>query len=244
MRLLSYNIHKGIGGQDRLYRLPRVMHVIEKEKPDLICLQEVTRFGPRSPRHDQPRMLAERFEAVGHCYQMNVHYRTGGYGNLILSRWPIQARHQISLQFNRKKVRGAQTVVVETPEGPLHLTNWHLGLGEKERCWQVDHLLSHHLFREARSLPTLVVGDSNDWRNSLSNAVFDRHDFQHITSPPSRFRSFPAFMAVMSLDKAFYRGDVHIRGAHIIQSELARQASDHLPLVLDFHLNGALRRAQ
>ena len=41
MRLLSYNIHKGIGGRDRRYRLERIIQVIEHENPDLICLQEV-----------------------------------------------------------------------------------------------------------------------------------------------------------------------------------------------------------
>ena len=41
MRLLSYNIHKGFGGRDRLYRLERIIKVIEKHKPDLVCLQEV-----------------------------------------------------------------------------------------------------------------------------------------------------------------------------------------------------------
>ena len=42
MRLLSYNIHKGIGGRDRRYCIDRVLEVIGHERPDLICLQEVT----------------------------------------------------------------------------------------------------------------------------------------------------------------------------------------------------------
>ena len=61
-------------------------------------------------------------------------------------------------------------VVVDTPEGPLHLVNWHLGLSEKERRWQADHLLAHALFREAAHLPTLIAGDYNDWRNALGTA--------------------------------------------------------------------------
>ena len=35
MRMLSYNIHKGIGGRDRRYRLERIIRVIEDENPDL-----------------------------------------------------------------------------------------------------------------------------------------------------------------------------------------------------------------
>lgn len=236
MRLLSYNIHKGIGGRDRRYRLERIIGVIEHENPDLICLQEVDRLVRRTRHHDQPKMLAEALDAVGSLFQLNVHLKEGGYGNLILSRWPFAKTHQISLRMKRRKPRGAQIAVVETPEGPLHLVNWHLGLAEQERHWQVSHLLEHTLFRESASLPTLITGDFNDWRNTLAHGPFARHDFQQITSPRSRFRSFPARWAVLSLDKAFSRGPVVVRHTRIVHSHLTREASDHLPLLIDFHL--------
>jgi endonuclease/exonuclease/phosphatase family metal-dependent hydrolase len=238
MRLLTYNIHKGIGGRDRRYDLGRIIGVIEAENPDLICLQEVDRGVRRSSHHDQPHKLAEAFHAVGVLYQFNVRVKDGGYGNLLLTRWALGSHHQISLRWGWKKPRGAQIAVVATPEGPLHLVNWHLGLAEWERHWQVEHLLTHHLFRESAHLPTLVVGDSNDWRETLSRGPFARHGFRQVTHPRSRFRSFPAYLPVSALDKAFARGPVHIRRAHVVHTALARRASDHLPLVVDFHLDG------
>ncbi|MFN5756450.1 MAG: endonuclease/exonuclease/phosphatase family protein, partial [Planctomycetia bacterium] len=48
MRLLSWNIHKGIGGRDRRYSLARIIDCIEAENPDIICLQEVDRLVRRS----------------------------------------------------------------------------------------------------------------------------------------------------------------------------------------------------
>jgi endonuclease/exonuclease/phosphatase family metal-dependent hydrolase len=39
-----------------------------------------------------------------------------------------------------------------------------------------------------------------------------------------------------SLDKAFVRGEISIRQARVVRSRLARMTSDHLPLVIDFHL--------
>ena len=235
MRLLSYNIHKGIGGRDRRYDLDRVVRVIEDENPDLICLQEVTSHARRCHYHNQPRLFARHFSMAASCFQMNVHYRVGGYGNLFLSRWPIQCRHHLSLRHGTRKPRGAQLAVVQTPEGPLHVANWHLGLAEVERLWQVDHLLRHHLFREADKLPTLIVGDFNDWRNALAELAFKEHGFEMLTSPPSRFRTFPAFLPVLALDKAFHRG-VIVRHVKVARTALAKRASDHLPLVVDFHL--------
>jgi endonuclease/exonuclease/phosphatase family metal-dependent hydrolase len=103
----------------------------------------------------------------------------------------------------------------------------------------VRHLLAHPLFHEALHLPTLIVGDFNDWRNTLSRNCFVPHHFHQVTSPVRRFRTFPAFLPVASLDKAFYRGGVHFRHVHPVHTRLARRASDHLPLVLDFHLGPA-----
>jgi endonuclease/exonuclease/phosphatase family metal-dependent hydrolase len=240
VRLISYNIHKGIGGSDRLYRLERIIRVIETENPDLICLQEVAHNFRRSRYHDQAAVLTRHFKAAARLYQLNVRWKNGGYGNLLLSRWPFRAHHHVSLTLENRKPRGAQLAVIDTPEGPLHLVHWHLGLSERERRWQVKHLLRHHLFRESAHLPTLITGDCNDWRNKLAHQAFFHHAFEQVTAPPSRFRSFPAFLAVMALDKAFCRGDLVVQHARVVRSKLARRASDHLPLVIDFHLqNGA-----
>jgi len=236
MRILSYNIHKGIGGRDRRYRLDRIVQVIEDENPDLICLQEVDRHVARTRHDDQPRKLTEAFHAVAHLYQLNVRLKEGGYGNLVLSRWPFREQHQVSLRLKARKPRGAQMAVVDTPEGTLHLVHWHLGLAERERHWQADHLLHHQLFRRASHLPTLIVGDFNDWRNTLARGPLGSQGFRQLTSPRSRFRSFPAYFPGLALDKAFARGGIITRHVRIAHSKLARDASDHLPLVIDFHL--------
>ncbi len=239
MRLLSYNIHKGIGGRDRRYRLERAIEVVERENPDLICLQEVDHGVKRTRHDDQPTRFVESFRPAAHLYQLNVRAKTGtgGYGNLLLSRWPLLTHHHVSIRLEARKPRGAQLCVVQTPEGPLHLIHWHLGLNEKERHWQAAHLLSHALFREGRHLPTLIVGDFNDWRNTLGRkGVLGAEGFHQVTAPLSRFRSFPSYLPMTALDKAYVRGPIAIRHARIARSRLARDASDHLPLVVDFHL--------
>ncbi len=236
MRLLSYNIHKGIGGVDRRYYLDRIWRVLEEENPDLICLQEVTSNAPRTNFHDQPDIFANRFQPRDTCFQMNVRYKKGGYGNLVLSRWAFQQQRHVCLRMPKRKPRGAQVVVVETPKGPLQLTNWHLGLAERERHWQVNRLLDHTDFCTHAEMPRLIVGDFNDWRNTLAAGPFQQHGFQQLTSPPKQFRSFPAFMPTLALDKAFHRGGVAIQNVRLVRSRHTFWASDHLPLVIDFNL--------
>jgi len=41
---------------------------------------------------------------------------------------------------------------------------------------------------------------------------------------------------VGSLDKAFVRGRIEVRQARVVRTSLAKAASDHLPLVVDFHV--------
>src|SRR5262245_45047294 len=210
MRLVSYNIHKGVGGSDRRYRLERVVEALRAEQADLVRLQEVDPNVKRTHFDDQPAILADRLQTNVALYQLNVPHRQGGYGNLLLSRWPLPSQHNLSLRLGQRKQRGAQLVVVETPQGPLHLVNWHLGLGEKERHWQVGKLLSHTHFHESAHLPTLVVGDYNDWRNTLGRLRFGLHHFEQVTAPIQRFRSFPAFFPVASLDKVYQRGPIRV----------------------------------
>lgn len=232
MKLLSYNIHKGIGGRDRRYDLGRVIKVIADEQPDIVLLQEVDRHVGRSSGHDQPRLLAEALGMEHHRYQLNVPLKHGGYGNLLLSLRPFATYHAISLRLNSRKPRGAQIAVVDGPGGPLQVVNWHLGLTEAERLWQARRLAGHHFFIEGLKHPTIVAGDANDWRNVLARDVFAPAGFDHATAPIGRFRTFPAYFALGSLDKAWTRG-LKVK-ARVVRNALARKASDHLPLVLEW----------
>ena len=239
MRIFSYNIHKGIGGRDRRYLPERVVDAIAAESPDIVCLQEVDQNVRRSRFHDQPAMLAEMLGLKESVYQRNVSVGAGGYGNLILSRYPLIYRDDLCLRQGWRKPRAAQIVLAETAQGPLRLVNWHLGLAERERHWQVRKLLGDERFAEQDQMPSLIIGDSNDWRNTLAAGPFADAGYTKLTWPPRTFRSFPAYLPVGALDKAFARGDLAVREARVVKTALTREASDHLPLLLELDLWGA-----
>lgn len=241
MRLLSWNIHKGIGGRDRRYSLQRIIECIHHERPDLVCLQEVDRLVRRSNFDDQPRVLGQtlNFHSI---FQANVPVANGTYGNLILSRWAVGSTHRISLKRGIRKSRGAQLIHVETPEGVIHLVNTHLGLDERERHWQVKALLAHQLFQSSQAVPTIIAGDFNDWRNTLAERSLATCGFQQVTSPPSEFRSFPSWLPVGGLDKIFIRGNVTMIDARVVRTSLSRIASDHLPIIVDFSIKQGVSR--
>ena len=59
LRVLTYNIHKGIGGLDHRYRPDRVRDVLQHYAPDIVLLQEVDSGTRRSRTHAQVNLLGD-----------------------------------------------------------------------------------------------------------------------------------------------------------------------------------------
>jgi len=236
LRLLSYNIHKGIGGVDRKYDLGRIIDTINFYAPDVAILQEVDEGVPRSGRHRQVELLADATQLSHLAYQRNVRLKFGHYGNAILSRFPLEESHDIDLTLGPKKRRGAQVVRWRVPVAghtkSMVLANVHLGLSGIERQIQLRRLLSKPPLASLRGrTPLIIGGDCNDVWNTLDKRVMSPAGFAAAGTP---VRTFPARMPLRPLDRVFYRGDLRVVRTFAGHTELARQASDHLPLVVEF----------
>jgi endonuclease/exonuclease/phosphatase family metal-dependent hydrolase len=238
-RLVTWNIHKGIGGIDRRYRLERIVDTLKHYAPDIVHLQEVTDGVPRSHGDRQADLLAEALGLHFRAYQANVQLSRGSYGNAILSRYALHDVHDIELKIPLKKRRRAQIARCRLPTIDGHsrtliLVNLHLGLAEFERRIQLRRILDCDALKHAHhETPLIVAGDIND--------VLGRAGWQ--TLEPSGFRNgcdalktFPAFMPVRGLDQIHYRGTLALSHCAISTAPLARTASDHLPLIADFRL--------
>lgn len=244
MRLLSWNIHKGIGGLDRRYDINRIISVIDHYNPDVAVLQEVDQGVPRSRHQDQAALIGEILNFPYLQYGANVQLKTGSYGNATLSRHPIVNSRNIHLGIGVKKTRGAlYTEVRAKTQGhayTMHLFNIHLGLSGMERRMQVKRLLEMDEVARLGSTSRIVVsGDTNDWNGALGRGRFMQAGFECVTGRGRRASlTFPAWRPVSSLDRVYVRGPIvssyHFSG----RSKLCQQASDHLPVIVDFELDG------
>lgn len=235
-RLLSYNIHKGIGGVDRRYDLGRIVDTISECQPDVAFLQEVDDGVPRSRQHAQAELLAAKTGLEHFTYQRNVRLRVGHYGNAILSRYPLNDTAEIDLTIAPKKRRGALISKWRIPVGEhtktMVVANVHLGLAGIERTIQLRRLLGARNLATLRNRsPLVIAGDYNDFWSSIGRRVMHGHGFE---LAGSMIRTFPATLPLRPLDRVFYRGDLRVKDAFAGCTELARRASDHLPLVVDF----------
>lgn len=237
VRLLTYNIHKCLGGIDRRYEPTRVRDVIAHYAPDMVLLQEVDNGAKRSRGERQVDVLGDMLGFRHRSYFPNVRLRSGGeYGNAILSRFPLTATQNIDLTIRPKKRRsvlhGRYRVRLDGAHSrTLHVYNMHLGLSQFERRLQLRRFLDSHPFVHLdHRTPIVVAGDFNDVWGTLGPRLLEPAGFRGQTHP---IASFPAYAPVRALDAIYVRGNVELVRVFSSRMELARRASDHLPLVAD-----------
>lgn len=248
LRVLSYNIHKAIG-VDFQFRPERIIEIISHHSADVVLLQEVDRHAARSNRLDLASEIARALEYPYRAVGMNVFRRFGKYGNATLSRFPIGRQRNIDLTVAWRKPRGAQHTRVHVPVGKhavdVDIFNVHLGLSAAERGAQVRRLLDSHDIRQLLpGQPAIIGGDMNDWRGLLRPRCFAPSGFLCATNRAHdrghdrgrAIRTYPSYAPAGGLDKIFFRGPLTPISAHGSALKLARVASDHLPIIVEFEL--------
>jgi len=239
LRVLSYNIHKCIGGVDRRYHPERVAEGIHKLEADVLLLQEVDDGVPRSNHDSQVDVLGELLGMKHRSWFPNVDVRGGGrYGNAILSRYPLIESTNIDLSIRWKKKRSCLHGVIrvrhDDVDRTVHVFNMHLGLARFERRIQLRTFLDSHPFAHLHhETPVVVGGDLNDVYGRLGELLRPA-GFRGMERRPL---TFPAWGPVRALDAIFVRGGVDFMKLARCDSELARRASDHRPLVADIRLH-------
>ena len=201
---------------------------------------------PRSDHLDLASYLSRHLEYQYRAVGMNVFMKKGKYGNATLSRFPIGRQRNINLTIGNRKRRGAQhaRVQISSPAKtvPVDIFNVHLSLTANLRKRQVVRLLeSSDVMQVPEDTPCIIAGDMNDWPGQLRRQLFKPAGFlcateQHTGSRWS-IKTFPSFAPTSGLDKIYYRGSLTLHHVHRSRLELAKVASDHLPVIADFELS-------
>jgi endonuclease/exonuclease/phosphatase family metal-dependent hydrolase len=172
LRILSYNIHKGLTVANRRFVLERMRTAIRSVDAEVVFLQEVqgehrhhaTKFADW-PMDGQCEYLADSIWSH-HAYGKNALYDHGHHGNAILSKHPFSAWENLDVSNNRWERRGLLHGVIRHPalQHDLHLICCHLDLFERGRKKQVQKLIDRIASAVPAECPLLVAGDFNDWR--------------------------------------------------------------------------------
>jgi endonuclease/exonuclease/phosphatase family metal-dependent hydrolase len=238
-RIATYNIHK-CRGFDRRTSPQRIIAVLYELEAHILCLQEVVDAPHSSRIFDQAREIARAFPDYHWCFGSNRTHRGGNYGNMTLTRLPLQSWRNHNLTHGNREERGVlQTNIEIAPEHVLHVFNLHLGTGYMERRAQAAQLMSEEVLALPElNHPRLVVGDFNEWTRGLTTKLlrgtFKTFQPQHGFRFP---RTYPGMLPVLSLDHYYYEPPLELEKAQLWRSRTALIASDHLPLIADFRMD-------
>lgn len=241
LTLATWNIHKGIG-TDRRYRLDRTIHVLKGLDADVVCLQEVDEGVRRSGGESQLERLSSELGYPYASIGINVRVGSGGYGSATLSRFPMWDVRNVDLTVPPKKRRSALLARIEhgLPGGWL-IANVHLGLLHLERKVQVKRLLAHVLEDAHDARPMVIAGDWNEWGTRLVQGALLASGF-HLARLDHHGRkgvaTFPSRRPMLCLDRVLYRGPIHVHHVQCVLDAATRQASDHLPVVVELEAAG------
>ncbi len=222
--IASYNVHKCIG-VDRRFDPERTASVIAEIDADVIAIQEADkRFGERSGLLKLDMLERDcglvpvpitALSSTGH----------GWHGNMIMIRkGAVGGVRQLKLPG--VEPRGALVVTLDLPTGKLRLVAAHFGLLKRSREQQAMAILAS--LAEDEAMPTLLVGDLNEWRVGRGSSLARLHP----TFDPASgaVPSFPSRFPVLALDRALGHPHDLVTSVEVHDSPLARIASDHLPI--------------
>lgn len=223
MKVASYNIHK-CRGTDGRTRPDRILEVICELDADLIALQEVDRrFGRKDGLLDPEAIRRETGMRL--LVQSDLPHGHGWHGNALLVRAEPKTYRRLRLRLPGFEPRGAIVAELDLGEGEFRVIAAHLGLLRLSRLDQASALLKAH--RELPPLPTILMGDFNEWRRRRRSALSVLEPTFGGDATP---RSFPSRRPIFALDRILGWPYGLVTDLAVHKSPLARLASDHLPL--------------
>lgn len=228
MRVASYNIRKAIG-TDRLRRPERILAVLAEIDADIVAVQEADRRVGRRTAALSSSLLAERSPYV----EANVAVRAdsiGWHGNALLVRRGLHIAGVRRIALPTLEPRGTVAAEVSVGGKMVRIVGMHLDLSGLRRRQQAHAIL--HALAALPPLPTVMMGDTNEWR-AHGGCL---HDFAHRFAIVPTGPSYHSRRPIARLDRIMVEGMAVIAcGTH--RSLTATRASDHLPIWADVALD-------
>lgn len=225
LRVASYNLHK-CRGMTGPHAPERNLEVIGGLDADIVALQEVDfRFGPRRealPRH----MIEDATGLVPVDLRGTSPHSLGWHGQTLLMR-PDLAKKAVLRRLPLPGIEPRGAIAALLPG--LTVVALHLGLARSSRRAQLARIAGQ-VTRLGGPGEVVLTGDFNEWHEDLGLEALE--GFRIITPGPS----WPALEPALRYDRFALSGGLAVEDHGVDASEIARMASDHLPIWLDMRL--------
>lgn len=152
---------------------------------------------------------------------------SGGFVGVIVFLHPEFEIQSVEVLDLPGRVHRGAVVVEATRSGvSVRLIATHLSLIQPLR-WAQMRLISQHIQRHS-NMPTVLVGDLNEWR-PYGGVAFSHRRFGVVFEGPAK-ATFPSRWPILPLDRVVTTKGAQVVSADVLDGPGIRLASDHRPL--------------
>lgn len=202
VRVLTFNILHGATTEGD-FDLDKIAEVIKQVDPDFVALQEVDFKTNRARNYDLATELGVRTQ-MAPLFGKAMDFDGGGYGEGILSKYPIIASRNVPLPHSPgNEPRAALEITVELPLGDtIQFIGTHLEHQQEssDRLYQVQKI--NNVFLE-NQFPSILAGDLNDTPKSKPIALLKK--YWENASGENPEPTYPSENPKKTIDYIFYR---------------------------------------
>jgi len=161
LRVMQWNVHKTKGSDGRCDP-DRIANVIVAQRPDVVSLNEVNFFSGDcawsfNMGERLQSLLQQKTGATWYRRDVNVYGGTNGYGNVLLSRYPLASSSSTLLSYSR----GVAQVGVVVNGRNINLFSTHVEY--YNASWRPIQITEAVNWMRTFAEPRIAMGDFNTW---------------------------------------------------------------------------------
>lgn len=212
MKIISYNIHKGMNAKN-VFTLTKIINYLKKSDADIICIQEVL--------YNQFLFLKRSLNING-VFAANIKSKMLVYGIATLSKNRILDKGHVFLK-SKGEQRGFLHTNIFFKSGSIDVINTHLGLNNNERKEQLDEIID---YTKWLTKAIIICGDFNE-KNIFINTFNDSAIYTH-SQNIATFEKSNARIDYILVDKSLCIDKYEVEKINL---------SDHYPIISNIKLN-------
>lgn len=232
IKVMTYNVHHcNPPGKPGVIDVDAIAAVIKQQGADIVALQEVDVYTGRSGKISQAEQLAAKAGYRFYYFGKAMDFDGGGYGVLILSRYPLTdtITHRLPMAEQKggePRVLAAATVTLPN-NSAIRFGSTHLEAYNKvSRILQIKEISK--IAREV-SIPFIIAGDFNAGEDNDVIHILDEDFTRTCKNCPSTFWETGETGAIDFI--AFKPKSIFTIVSHqVVQN---KEASDHMPVIAD-----------
>lgn len=226
VRVLQYNVKNCDNGK----KIEEIASEIQREAPQIVCLQEVDWGAKRSDRQEIVKQLAECL-SMNYLFIPSIPFEGGLYGIAILSVYPLKNSTRISLSVQKgEEARVLAMATVEINGKTVEILNTHLSFESTESRQNQFAVLRENTEAAERFI---LCGDFNVENYSEFDAL---GAVQTVNNVATNYRTYVPTAEetdlFLGLDNIVVSADMQIQNSRMVNTTV----SDHNMLVADIIL--------